>query len=189
MALIVDPVEGAGGKWTPRRGPSAFADAGYCGHSFNQGLIRFHDAQTGPNYRALCHQAFPELRDLDRKADVLAFDWHGRQYLTAKIKGESDLQIVMADIGTGTLDVLVSTTQFAAVLRLDNVADYFDGELYDQWRAAVGHPDAGLAFTDCIEYTVPLYLGGDETLDNLTLIDLDVSWTVGAQIRAQTPRT
>jgi hypothetical protein len=188
MALTVDPVNGDAGRYVPRRGPASFADGGYCGRSFNQGVLRFHDATTGPNYRELCFAAFPELASIDPDADVLAFDWHGRQYLTALPNGVGDVQVLIADIGAGTLEILVGVVEFAAVLKMDNMRDFFDGQLYDQWRASVGRPGAGLAFTDCVEFTMPLYLGGAETVDNLQLIDLDVSWTIGAQLKVQTPR-
>jgi len=149
-------------------------------------LVRFHDSTTGPNYRQLVFEAFPEVRGIDRKADVLAFDWHGCQYLTAKVKGESDLMVLKADLGVGAVDVWATGPEFAAVLNLDEVGEVFNGEAYDQWRAAAGRPEGQLPFTDCVEFTMPLYLGGEETLENLQLIDLEVSWTIGAQLRAQT---
>ncbi|MGC3993922.1 MAG: hypothetical protein QM779_07430 [Propionicimonas sp.] len=189
MALKVDPVQGAGGRHVPRRGPASFADAGYCGRSFNEGVLRFHDAQTGPNYRELCFEAFPELATVDADADVLAFDWHGRQYVTAAVAGTPDVQVLILDVCAGTIERLAGVAEFAAVLKLDNMRDFFDGDFYDQWRAAVGRPDGQLGFSDCVEFTVPLYLGGPETVENLQLIDLDVSWTIGAQLRAQTPRS
>ncbi|MDR1441183.1 MAG: DUF1851 domain-containing protein [Bifidobacteriaceae bacterium] len=188
MALVVDPVQGDGGTWVPRRGPRVFADAGYCGRSFNQGVLRFHDSTTGPNYRGLCFDAFPELSAIDRRADVLAFDWNGKQYLTAKVRGQKQVMILVADLGTGSVEPLSDVSTFAGVLKEPNMAEYFSGDLYDEWRNAVERPEAQLAFTDCVEYTMPLYLGGLDSIENLQLIDLDVSWTIGAQIRSQTPK-
>lgn len=186
MALTVDPAQGDAGRYVPRRGPASFADAGYCGRSFNQGMLRFHDATTGPNYRELCFAAFPELSSIDPNADVLAFDWQGRQYLTALLNGE--VRVLIADIGAGSINSLAGVAEFAAVLKLENVREFFNGDVYDQWRASIGRPDSGLAFSDCVEFSVPLYLGGTATIDNLQLIDLDVSWTMGAQLKAQTHR-
>lgn len=186
MALVVDPAEGTGGRWVPRRGPNTFADAGYCSRSFNQGLLRFHDSATGPVFRELLFEAFPELREYDRKADVLAFDWHGCQYLTAKIKGEGELMVLKADLGIGQVEPWATAPEFAALLKLDEIGEAFNVGVYDQWREAAGMPEAQLPFTDCVEFTVPLYLGGAQTLENLQLIDLDVSWTIGAQLRSQT---
>ena len=127
----------------------------------------------------------PELNRMDRKADVLAFDGNGKQYLTAKVSGSCDLMVVVADSAAGSVEPLASVQTFAAVLKADNMPEYFGGDIYDQWRVAVGKPDAGLAFTECVEYTMPLWLGGQDDITNLTLIDMDVSWTVCAQARQQ----
>jgi hypothetical protein len=182
MTLIVDPVHSEGSRYVPRRGPKAFADAGYCGRSFNQGLLRFHDAATAQNYRQLCFEAFPQLRRMDARADVLAFDWNGKQYLTATLSNEPGVAVLVADLATATVERLATVEEFAAVLKLDTMADFFDGGLYDEWRTAVGRPGEGLAFNDCVEYTIPLWAGGVDEIANLQLIDLDVSWTIGAQL-------
>jgi len=186
MSLIVDPVHGSGGTYIPRRGPKSFAEAGYCGRSFNQGMLRFHDSETGPNFRKLCFEAFPELASLDKKADVLAFDWNGKQYLTAKLSGHKDLQVLVADLGSGTVEELASVAAFAAVLKLPEMDDYFGASLYDQWRERTGNANSALGFTDCVSYHLPLNLGGEDNIDNLRMVDLDVAWTLGAQIRRQT---
>ena len=117
MALIVDLVQGNGGRHVPRQGPSEFADAGYCGHSFNQGVIRFHDSQTGPMFRESVFAA--------RQADVLAFDWQGCQYLTAKLRGERELMVLKADIGVGTLEPLAPVVTLAAILKAPDMQRYF----------------------------------------------------------------
>jgi len=185
MALRVDPVNGSGGRHVPRRGPSSFADAGYCGHSFNEGLLRFHDSVSASIFRQVCFQALPEVHSYDRNADVLAFDWNGKQYLTAKVKGQKSIMVLVADIAAGTVEALAPVEVFAAILKQPDVGEYFSGSLYDEWRAAVGKPGSGLAFTDCVEYTTPFWLGGPDSIDNMQLTDMDVSWTVGAQLRAQ----
>jgi len=185
MTLIVDPVHGEGTRHVPLRGPASFADAGYCGRSFNEGVLRFHNAATAPNFRQMCFEAFPTLSQIDPKADVLAFGWNGKQYLTAKVSGNKDIMILVADIGTGTLETLAPVATLAAVLKMDNMGDFFDAPLYDEWRKLVGRPHDGLAFTDCVEYTQPLWLGGEDELTNMQLIDMDVSWTIGSQLLSQ----
>jgi hypothetical protein len=185
MSLQLDPVQGDGDKYIPKRGPSSFADAGYCGRSFNSGMLRFHDSNTGPNYRELCFEAFPEIRSIDPDADVLAFDWNGKQYLTTKVSGQSDIMILVANLNAAQVYQLATVQEFAAVLKMPNVGEYFDMPLFDQWRASVNATNSQLAFTDCVDYEMPLYLGGNDSVDNLQLSDLDVSWTIGTQILAQ----
>lgn len=122
MALIVDTVAGAGTEYSPRRGPKDFAQAGYCGRSFNEGLLRFHDTETAPHFRELAVQAFPQILKIDKKADVLAFDWRGNQYLTAKMAGQSDPVVLHADLATAELNMIASVPEFAAALTAPNVA-------------------------------------------------------------------
>lgn len=186
MALIVDLVQGNGGRHVPRQGPSEFADAGYCGHSFNQGVIRFHDSQTGPMFRESVFAAFPEIKRMDRQAVVLAFDWQGCQYLTAKLRGERELMVLKADIGVGTLEPLAPVVTLAAILKAPDMQRYFYGERFDEWRALVDRPGSQLSFTDCVDFQVPLFLGGEDTAQNMQLTDMDVAWTIGGQLLAGT---
>lgn len=185
MVLVVDPVQGNGGRYVPQRGPNDFADAGYCGHSFNQGLIRFHDSETGPMYRDAVFSAFPELKRMDRKADVLAFDWQGCQYLTASLRGERELMVLKADIGFGQLEPLAPISALAAILKAPDTARYFYGDRFDEWRALVGRPESQLGFTDCIDFQTPIFLGGADEAENMALTDMDVAWTIGGQLLAQ----
>lgn len=181
--LVVDPVVGQGGIHIPRQGPRYFADGGYCGRSFNQGLLRFHDATTAPLFRAYVVEGFAEIVQLDPNADVLAFDWQGRQYLTALPAGATEVQIIRADIGRGVLEDLGPEQHFTTLLQAPGLYQYLDGERYDQWRAATGNPSMQLAFTDCVELVRPTYAAGQDNIDNMDVRDMDVSWGVGVQIR------
>lgn len=74
-------------------------------------------------------------------------------------------------------------------------SEFHDTELVD-------HPDAALAsdffvewltenpgaveFEQCVGYVVPLFLGGQDVIGNLELIDLDVYWTLSGQLRVAT---
>lgn len=183
MPLIVDPIRSDGGPYIPRRGPRDFADAGYCGASFNSGLLRFHDAASAPALRDFVFQAFPELTDIDPEADLLAFDWMGRQFMTAQIAGQDEVFILMADLASGSVEPMIPVAGFSQLLRQDDIKPFFDGDLYDAWRNAVGRPDAQLGFTDCVDFARPLYLGGEESVENLYFMPLMQAWGIGAQLR------
>jgi hypothetical protein len=175
--LVIDPtVQGTGGVYVPEGATSAFADAGYCGRSFNSGLVRFHDSVSGPLYRGHMLTAFPELAQLG--IDVLAFDWMGRQVLTRA--GTETL--LLADPAIGEVGEFFEVGEFSQALRIDAASRAFEGELYAAWRAAVGAGERPIAFTDGVQYAVPLFLGGEASVTNLDLIDLDVMWTITAQL-------
>ena len=186
MAFTRDSMHGKRGRHVPSRGPAVFADNGYCGYSFNNGLIRFHDSTTAPIFRQYCFEMFPQLMSLDPQADVLAFDWNGRQYLTAQVDGKPDVMILRADLAADNLEQLVTVDHFAEVLENDDVSAFFDGDLYDQWRVSIGRPNKYVGFKDCIEYQVPFWLGGASDVSNLQRSNMDVCWGIGVQMREQT---
>ena len=43
----------------------------------------------------------------------------------------------------------------------------------------------GLRFTDCIGLKVPAFLGGEETIANMEVNDMDVYWSFNAQVYNQ----
>lgn len=183
MTLRVDPsTRGTGQVYIPEGFPSSFADAGYCGASFNDGLLRFHDSDSGPLFREHVHEAFGAALPPD--ADVLAVDWMGRQVVTAP-SGAADPVLYVADIGTGLVTEFLTLGELAFALKRDHGAVAFDEELYLAWKASVGSSDGSIAFEDCVGYATPLFLGGADSVEHLELGDLDVYWTIGSQIFQQ----
>lgn len=178
-ALIVDQdARGSGGRYVPEGFWAGFADAGYCGVSFNDGLIRFHDDVSGPQYRGYVLAAFP---DLDRSVDVLAFDWHGRQVLTQA--GSEDL--LLADPGTGEVSAFYSAAELRTALQLDAGHVAFNGALFDAWREVVERPGGRLPWDAAVAYQVPLYAGGEEGAQQLQFTDLEVLWDFTVQVLDQ----
>jgi hypothetical protein len=139
-------------------------------------LIHFHDADSASQYLPLVRSAFPEAED--PAAELTAVDWLGRQYVQI-----GDV-IYCADLGYGDFDALTDRTSWQAAVS-ESPRDVLDGELYDQFEAANGSLPAGLAVTDCVEYTVPIYLGGEDVMVNMAVIDLDAHWTLGSQLLAK----
>ncbi|MFT4232576.1 MAG: hypothetical protein QM606_07365 [Leucobacter sp.] len=178
-ALIVDQnTRGKGGRYVPQDFWPGYADAGYCGASFNSGLIRFHDDASGPEYRSYVLAAFP---DLPRTADVLAFDWHGRQIVT---QGASD-RLLLADPGTGEVEEFYTLEEFSTALKIDAAHRALDGALFDRWREYVERPGAQLPWSAAVSYTVPLYAGGESGVEHLEFIDLEVLWDFTVQVLDQ----
>ena len=186
MPLSLDPgVTGGGGRHRTRHIRTDFSDAGYSGHSFNLGLLRFHDSETAPTYVEHVLTAFPELQGKD--ADLLAFDWMGRQLVTTATVDGSESDLLIADLGVGEVSHFCTVAEFTGIIKLpESATEAFNGALYEEWKRSVGGEGQGIAFSDCVEYQTPLYLGGDAGIGNLVLNDLDVAWTIGSQIRAQT---
>lgn len=171
-------IHGGGDRYEPSGIGAVFADAGYCGMSFNDGLVRFHDSASGPTYRAFVNAAFPEL---EGRGDVLAFDWHGSQVVT---RPGSEV-LWLADPNTGELVEFLSPGEFDQSLKIDAGALAFDGELFNRWREHVDRVGARVPWNAAISYRVPLYAGGEEGVERLRFGDLDVLWEVTVQVLDQ----
>ena len=188
MALTLDAgIDNGGGPYVPEGVPSVFADAGYSGHSFEGGLLRFHDAASGPQFRAYVRAAFPEIAD--PKVDVLAFDWQGRQIISIREKRSlgrwGDIELRVADLAAGKIFELSTIEEFAAVLKFDLAGRTFGESAYALFRGSNGVPDGVLAFDECVEYTHPLFLGGADDVSNMAVTNTAVYWSVVGQLRAK----
>ncbi|WP_024288263.1 hypothetical protein [Cellulomonas sp. KRMCY2] len=112
-------------------------------------------------------------------------DWLGRQFsLDASRAAHDDPYTVLFDIGAG--EVLEIPCAFSAFHDTELV-EYTDAALasgfFEQWLRQ--HPEP-IGFDQCAGYTVPLFLGGADEASNLSLTDLDVSWTLTGRLRAAT---
>ena len=126
--------------------------------------------------------AFSGLLPVD--ANVLAFDWMGRQVVTSA-QGCSRSVLYLADIAAGRVEEWLSFDELVGVLSVDYGALAFDEDRFSAWRQAVGAGDAAIAFGDCVGYSIPLFLGGAPDVENLDLQDLAVYWTFAGQVYEQ----
>lgn len=127
MPLSLDPgVTGGGGRYRTRHIRTAFSDAGYSGHSFNLGLLRFHDSLTAPTYLEHVLTAFPELGGKD--ADLLAFDWMGRQLVTTATQDGAESDLLIADLGVGEVSHFCTVAELTAIIKLpEATTEAFNG--------------------------------------------------------------
>jgi hypothetical protein len=180
-----DNVEAGEGWVHPRLdvvGYAAFAQK-HAGASFGGGLYRVHDSVTGPQAFAFVSDAFPEFAE---RVCPFGYDWLGRQFAVDSGRIENGQpQVLVLEPGAGA----------ALEIPVDFVA-FHDEELVEQSDAALAsgffgawseaNPDAlPLLRSQCVGYKVPLFLGGNDTVDNLEVSDLDVYWTIFGQLRGQ----
>lgn len=163
-------------------GYAAFARE-FAGASFGGGLYRVHDSVTGPPALAFVSDAFPEFA---QRVCPFGYDWLGRQFAVDLGRVENgQSQVLLLEPGTGE----------ALEIPVDFVA-FHDKELVEQSDAALASEffwvwsDANrealpLLRSQCVGYKVPLFLGGNDTADNLEISDVDVYWTICGQLRGQ----
>lgn len=157
--------------------------AANAGRSFGGGLYRLHHLSRIGAWTQLGEEMFPEFR-----GGIVCFgwDWLGRQFALDRRSSSSggDPQVLMLEPGTG--EVLEIPATFAT-FHDEELVDFADAALaasyYDQWQAAGGQAPGE---DECIGYRVQLFLGGEDTIENLEPIDGDVYWTITAQLVNET---
>lgn len=175
----------AGPAWQLERlaGVEGYVDfaAEFAGATFNGGLYRVDDAASGAQSLALIAEAFPEYAS---RACPFGYDWLGRQFAVdsgRKVGGQP--QVLLLEPGTGeALEVPVSFVGFHE----EELLDYADAALattfFDSW-SAVNSDSVPLRRDECVGYRVPLFLGGQDGIENVEVSDLDVYWTMCGQLR------
>jgi Domain of unknown function (DUF1851) len=155
----------------------------FAGRSFEDGLYRLHDRRTGEQGEAALGEAFTEFRG---RACPFAYDWLGRQFAldTDRAEGGEPL-VLLLEPGTGeTFEIPLSFAAFHEQL-FELKEPALAASFFSEW-AQVNPTLVPLGRGDCVGYTIPLFLGGSDTVDNLEVIDLDVHWSLSSQLRAAT---
>lgn len=183
-ALLREP-ESQGQIWWHERfaGVEGYPDfAGeFAGATFSRGLYRIHDDRTGPQALTFIAKAFPEFAV---RVCPFGYDWLGRQLAidSGRVVGGQP-QVLLLEPGTG--EALEIPLSFAA-FHDEEVIDYADAalakEFFTTWT--LGSPHAvPLGRDRCVGYRVPLFLGGQDDVENLEVSDLELYWSICGQLR------
>jgi hypothetical protein len=159
----------------------AFADE-IAGRTFNRGVYRGHDAASAAQARELVVGAFPEIAE--NVSLPFGYDWLGRQFaLDGNRRERGDPLVVLCQPGTGqVLNVPATLGGFHEDVLVEEPEAGFEASLFAAWSRANG--DAfPLAREACVAYRVPLFIGGEHTLENLEVTDLEVYWHVVGELR------
>jgi hypothetical protein len=179
-----DDVEG-GAPSLPERlvavdGYVQFAEE-FTGASFAAGLYRVHDERSGAGAQALICDAFPEFA---ARICPFGYDWLGRQFVvdTGRLVDGQPL-VLLLEPGTGeALEIRASFVGFHDEEMIEHPDAALAIEFFNDWSGK--HPDTlPLRRDSCIGYQVPLFLGGQDVIENLEVSDLDVYWSICGQLR------
>lgn len=149
--------------------------------SFLDGAYRLHRSEDVEKYTELAAEAFP---DFAKRITCFGADWAGRQFATdeARIIG-GERQILLLEPGTGeVLQIPVGLNTFHTgelVEQPDAVAGL---SFFNEWLAVGGIKPA---YGQCVGYKKPLFLGGQDNVSNLELVDFEVYWAIAGQILDQ----
>jgi hypothetical protein len=155
----------------------------FAGCTFENGLYRLRDNRSGPVVAALLAAAFPGYA---QRAHPFGYDWLGSQFALdeRRVEGGEALVLIL-EPGTGeALEVPLSFVQFHE--QLDDLREAaLAATFFAEWAAA-NPASVPLKHSDCVGYRVPLFLNGQDVIDNLEVSDLDVYWTICGQLRQKT---
>jgi hypothetical protein len=167
-------------------GQSVDSDFCHCidllgGKTFNHGLYRVYRWDEIVRYTDRVTELFTPTRG---RIVVFASDWHGRQFaIDSKESTASGPAVTFFDLGAPN-----SFCTDMAIVDFHNVAltEKADAALaisfYNQWHQRDG---VSIEHNQCIEYKIPLFLGGEDDLNNLELIDMDVYLSLCSQLYHQ----
>lgn len=155
--------------------------AEFAGASFRDGLYRVHDEQFGPQALALIQEAFPEFA---ARIGPFGYDWLGRQFAVDFGRMQDDQpEVLLLEPGTGeALQIPATFSTFHNDVLIEQMDAALASSFFEAWSA---DPRAKLPLgrTQCVGYRVPLFLGGEDEIDNLDVSDIEVYWSICGQLR------
>ena len=148
------------------------------GASYEHGLYRIHAIADMSRWTKLAVEAFP---DLSGRVFCFGFDWLGRMFaLDYKRKTNGQFLVLMLEPGTGqALEIPVAFMDFHNEELVEYKNEALSAEFYDEWQALGG---SSPTFEQCIGYKKPLFLNGMDTTENLETIEMEVYWSIAAQL-------
>ena len=148
------------------------------GVSFNRGLYRFMTPLIFGLAEEFITEAFSAISG---SLTGFSYDWLGRIFALDNRRLEAGCPaVLMMEPGTGqVLQIPANLISFHDHELIDFPDASLAVEFYDQWLASGGKTPRT---NECVGYLKPLFLGGKDTLDNLAISDLDVYWSISAQL-------
>jgi hypothetical protein len=153
----------------------------FSGTSFRQGLYRVVNATTLRLAESFIDEAFPKWSGVP----VFGYDWLGRVFALDPARSEAGGPgVLLLEPGTAeALEVPTSLRDFHETELIDEADAAVAASFHGKWLAAGG---SAPKLFQCVGYRRPLFLGGADDLTNIEMSDLDVYWTLTAQLIAKT---
>ena len=153
---------------------STFTEA-FSGKEFENGAFKVFKKEETEKWNNVVKEMFPNFSE---QFLLFGYDWLGRFYAT----NEAENIIFVFDPSTN--DIMDLENAFALFINktlLKNANDILALKLYKKYLKKNSKP----LFSNCVGYKVPLFLGGEDSLENFEESDMEVYWSISAQIIAQ----
>jgi hypothetical protein len=150
----------------------------FAGVSFNNGLYRVMSPDIIVLAKSFVAEAFPSFSN---SVVSFAYDWLGRMFALDANRREGNLPaVVMFEPGTAeALEIPCNLLTFHEIELIRYREAALAGDFHKQWLAKNRIMPK---YDQCIGYKKPLFLSGQDTVENLELANLDVYWTLCGQL-------
>lgn len=147
------------------------------GKSFGRGLFNSFSKSNIEKWTDIVSEAFPDFKNLFK---LFGYDWLGRCF-GVDLRKNSYGNILMFEIGTDDILEIPCTLE---VFLDEEIPLYSDACLamsfFEEWMDLFGKQ---IEYGRCAGYKIPLFLGGEDSVNNLEDNDMEVYWSVITQIK------
>lgn len=152
----------------------------FSGATFSDGVYRIHNGYSGGVADGCVADMFPRLRGYIR---CFSMDWMGRQFALVLSGGRIEPnKVLLVDPGFHEiLEIPMGFVGFHDSELVDHPDAAILSGMYAEWR----NLDAGvrgIGLNECVGYSVPPFLGGADSVENLRIQDIEVYWSFHSQI-------
>lgn len=148
----------------------------FSGKQFGNGMFNVFWEKDMQQWRDNVCMAYPMI---EGEIEVFGYDWLGNCFGICKNENE-DEQVYLYEIGTG--EILIVANSFEEFINEEipnNTQACLAEKFYEEWLDSSG---IEVKYDKCIGYKIPLFMGGEDNINNLEENDLDVYWGVLSQI-------
>lgn len=146
--------------------------------SFENGLYRIIEEANAEGWKKKIYSAYPVYSD---RLIPFAYDWLNRIYC---LDVDSNQCLLVSHITDEVLKIPFGIVHFHNKVLLDNIDEILEpkklSELLLQSQRSM------LRLDECASFEVPLFLGGNYSVQNMKVMDLDVDWEITLQLLSQT---
>lgn len=142
------------------------------GKIFGKGLFNSFATEDLDKWQKIVTNVYPEF---ENGFKLFGYDWLGR-CLGIDIRDKNKEQILMFEIGTH--DVLEIPCTFEEFLN-EEIPLYADACLAESFFMEwLDETNIEISKGKCIGYKVPLFLGGEDSVENLKECDMEIYWSM-----------
>lgn len=152
------------------------------GQSYSKGLYRIHTIDSAVKWNSIVTETFPEF---GKRITCFGYDWLGRQFALDNQRVENgQQQVLMFEPGTGeVLEIPCNIVQFHE----EEIPEFNDSclasDFFKEWISI--YPNE-IKISECVGYKTMLFLGGEDTVQNLEKGNMDVYWGICSQLIQKT---